>query len=154
GLGFLGTIVGTREFDSAKLWGDFATVLFATSFMQSFFDLTVEEALVKYGFRYSTREDWGRLRRLFRSALGFKLAGSALGALGLVVFALLGPDRLEVPLLLAAGIPLGQSLEGLAGSVLFLRSRYDVRSFFLAWSMLLRLVGIGVGARYGVAEAV
>jgi hypothetical protein len=38
-------------------------------------------------------------------------------------------------LLLAAGIPLGYSLEGLAGSVLYLRSRYDLRAVLLAWSM-------------------
>ena len=153
-LGFLGTIVATRELHSTSRFGDYATVVFATGLLQSFFDLTVEEALVKYGFRFSTREDWGRLRRLYGTALWFKVTGSVLGALGLVAFSQLAPSRLEVPLLLAAGIPLGQSLEGLAGSLLYLRSRYDLRSFFLAWSMALRLAGIAVGAHYGVAEAI
>jgi O-antigen/teichoic acid export membrane protein len=153
-LGYLGTVAATRELHSARTFGDFATVVYATSFLQSFFDLTVEEALIKYGFRYVTQEDWGRLRRLFASTLGFKATGSALGAIGLLVFALLAPSRLQTPLLLAAGIPLGQSLEGLAGSVLYLRSRYDVRSAFLMWSMVLRLVGIVVGAHYGLNEAV
>jgi O-antigen/teichoic acid export membrane protein len=152
-LGFVGTVVATHEFKLGA-FGDYATVIFATSFLQSFFDLTVEEALVKYGFRYSTREDWGRFRRLFSSALRFKLAGSAIGALGLVVFSQLAPHRLEIPLLLAAGIPLGQSLEGLAGTMLYLRGRYDIRSLLLTWSMVLRLGGIAVGAHYGVAEAV
>ena len=55
-------------------------------------------------------------------------------------------------MLLAAGIPLGQSLEGLAGSMLYLRSRYDIRSLLLAWSMALRLAGIAVGAHYGVSQ--
>ena len=109
---------------------------------------------MKYGFRYSTREDWGRFRRLFSSALRFKLAGSLVGALGLVVFSQLAPHRLEVPCLLAAGIPLGQSLEGLAGSMLYLRGRYDIRSLLLAWSMALRLAGIAVGAHFGLAEAI
>ena len=153
-LGFLATVVATREFHSTRVFGDYATVIFATGFFQSFFDLTVEEALVKYGFRYATREDWGRLRGLFASAFGFKLVGSALGALGLVVFAFVAPSRLQTPLLLAAGIPLGQSLEGLAGSALYLRSRYDIRSLFLAWSMGLRLAGVAVGAHYGLVEAV
>ena len=40
---------------------------------------TVEEALVKWGFRYVTREDWGRLRRLFQSAFVFKLVGAGIG---------------------------------------------------------------------------
>jgi O-antigen/teichoic acid export membrane protein len=153
-LGFLGTVVATQEFNSTRVFGDYATVIFATSFLQSLFDLTVEEALVKYGFRYSTREDWGRFRRLFSSALRFKLAGSLVGALGLVVFSQIAPHRLEVPCLLAAGIPLGQSLEGLAGSMLYLRGRYDIRSLLLAWSMALRLAGIAVGAHFGLAEAI
>jgi O-antigen/teichoic acid export membrane protein len=153
-LGFLGTVVATREFHSPRVFGDYATVLFATAFLQGFFDLTVEEALVKYGFRYVTRGDWGRLRRLFHSALRIKLVGSTVGALGLVVFSQVAPPRLEIPCLIAAGIPLGQSLEGLAGSMLYLRSRYDLRSLLLVWSMALRLVGIAIGARYGVAEAI
>ena len=52
-------------------------------------------------------------------------------------------------MLLAAGIPLGQSLEGLAGSMLYLRGRYDIRSLLLTWSMALRLAGIAVGAHFG-----
>jgi O-antigen/teichoic acid export membrane protein len=153
-LGFVATVVAARELHTRGRFGDYATVLFATAFFQSFFDLTVEEALVKYGFRYSTREAWGRLRELFASALGFKLVGSGLGALGLVVFALFSPARLHVPLLLAAGIPLGQSLEGLAGSVLYLHSRYDLRSLLLAWSMGLRLAGVALGAHYGLSQAI
>ncbi len=153
-LGFLGTVVATRELASTQAFGDFATVIFATGFLQAFFDLTVEEAVIKYGFRYATREDWGRLRRLFHAALAFKVTGAALGAAALVAFAFLGPSRLQVPLLVAAGIPLGQSLEGLAGTALYLRSRYDIRSAFLAWSMALRLAGIAVGAHYGLVEAV
>jgi O-antigen/teichoic acid export membrane protein len=152
-LGFLGTVVATREL-SLRTVGDYATVLFATSFLQSFFDLTVEEVLVKYGFRYSTREDWARFRRLFGRAMRFKLAGSVVGALGLVVFSQVAPHRLELPLLLAAGIPLGQSLEGLAGSMLYLRGRYDIRSLLLAWSMVLRLAGIAVGAHFGLSQAI
>jgi O-antigen/teichoic acid export membrane protein len=152
-LGFLGTVIATREL-SLPVFGDYATVLYATSLLQSFFDLTVEEALVKYGFRFSTREDWGRFRRLFSSALRFKLAGSLAGALGLVIFSQLAPHRLEIPCLLAAGIPLGQSLEGLAGTMLYLRGRYDIRSFLLTWSMGLRLTGIAVGAHFGLAEAI
>jgi O-antigen/teichoic acid export membrane protein len=153
-LGFLGTVVATREFHSAETFGDYATVIFATGFLQSFFDLTVEEALVKYGFRYSTRGDWGRFRRLFADAARVKLVGSALGAAALVVFSQLAPARLEVPLLLAAGIPLGQAFEGLAGSMLFVRSRYDIRSIFLTWSMALRLAGIAIGAHFGLKEAI
>ena len=152
-LGFLATVIAARELLPSR-FGDYAGVIVATGFLQSFFDLTVEEALVKYGFRYSTREDWGRFRRLFASALLFKLAGSVLAAAGLVVFSQVAAHRLEVPLLIAAPIPLAQSLEGFAGSMLYLRSRYDIRSILLGWSMALRLAGVAVGARYGVAQAI
>jgi len=153
-LGFLATIVAGRELSGLRSFGDYSTVIFATGFFQALFDLTVEEAVVKYGFRYVAREDWGRLRRLFQSALGFKGLGSALGGVGLVVFGFVGPHRLETALFVAAAIPLGQSLEGLAGTSLYLRGRYDIRSAFLTWSMVLRLVGVGVGAHYGLVPAV
>jgi O-antigen/teichoic acid export membrane protein len=152
-VGFLGTVAATRELHK-HAFGDFSTVLFATSFLQALFDLTVEEALIKYGFRYVAREDWGRLRRLFSRGLLVKVTGSSIGAAALVVFGLVGPSRLMVPLLVAAGIPLGYSLEGLAGSALFLRGRYDIRSLFLVWSMSLRLAGILVGAHFGLVWAV
>ena len=153
-FGLLGTVAATRELHSLRAFGDYSTVIFATGFLQAFFDLTAEEALVKYGFRYVTREDWGRLSRLFSSGLRVKLAGSLVGGLALLAFAAVAPSRLTVPLLLAAGIPLGQSLEGLAGIPLYLHGRYDVRAAFQAWSMLLRFSGILVGAHFGVAQAV
>jgi O-antigen/teichoic acid export membrane protein len=153
-LGFLATIIATRELHSARRFGDYATVLFAVGLLQGFFDVTVEEAVVKYGFRYVTREDWGRLARLLRIGAGLKVLGGACGAVGLLVFALVGPSRLAGALAAGALIPLVQSLDGLAGTLLFLRSRYDIRSFFLSWSMLLRLGGIAIGAHFGVTQAI
>ena len=153
-FGIAGTIAASRELPSTEAFGAYATVIFATSFLQSFFDLTAEEALVKYGFRYLTREDFGRLRGLFAGGLWVKLGGSALGAAGLLVFAAVASPGLRVPLLFAAGIPLGQSLEGFAGIPLYLHGRYDIRAGFQSWSMLLRLAGILVGAHYGVAQAI
>jgi len=153
-LGFMATVVASRVFPSSRTFGDYTTVIYATSLFQSFFDLTVEEALVKYGFRYVTREDWGRLRGLYRGAFWFKVAGSIAGGAGLIVFAAFAPSRLRDALLVAAAIPLAQSLEGFAGTTLFLRSRYDIRAGFLAWSMALRLAGVAVGAHYGLTQAV
>jgi O-antigen/teichoic acid export membrane protein len=153
-LGFLGTVVAARTF-SKDVFGLFAIVLAATAFFQSLLDLTVEEAVIKYGFRYSTQERWGRFRRLFLRALQLKVVGALLGGVGLLVLAPLsgavfGDGRLRTPLVIAASIPLGQSLEGLAGTALFLRSRYDVRSAFLAVSMALRLTAIWLAAPHGL----
>src|SRR3989440_11323229 len=85
-LGFLGTIVAAHVF-STRTFGLYAIVLAAAGFFQSFLDLTVEEALIKFGFRYQTREDWGRLRRLFSRALIFKLVGALLAAGALLLLA-------------------------------------------------------------------
>jgi O-antigen/teichoic acid export membrane protein len=158
GLGFLGTVVAARTF-SKDVFGLFTLVLVATNFFQSLFDLTVEEALVKYGFRYTTREDWGRLRRLYRVGLLFKLCGAGIAGLALLVVApfaeqIFGDARLTTPLIVASVLPLLASVEGFAGAVLFLRSRYDIRSGFLSVSMALRLAGIAIGAQLGLVQAV
>jgi O-antigen/teichoic acid export membrane protein len=153
-LGFLATVVVTRELHSAQLFGDYATVVFAVALLQGFFDLTVEEAVVKYGFRYVAREEWGKLRRLVTAAGVFKLVGGVVGCLALLAFAVVGPSRLAAALAFGSLIPLVQSPEGLAGAMLYLRGRYDIRSLLLVWSMALRLAGVAVGANYGVAEAI
>jgi O-antigen/teichoic acid export membrane protein len=157
-FGFLGTLVAAREL-GPHAFGLFAIVVAATSFFQTLLDLTAEEALVKYGYRYATGEDWGKLRRLFNRALVLKLLGGLLAALALVIaspFAdgLFGGHGLQTPMLLAALVPLVQSPEGVGSSALMVRGRYDVRAAYLAFSMALRLAGLAAGARYGVTEAV
>ncbi|MGH3104843.1 MAG: lipopolysaccharide biosynthesis protein [Gaiellaceae bacterium] len=157
-LGFLATIVAARTLGLER-FGVFALVMAATGFFQTLLDLTVEEAVTKYGFRYSTAEDWGRLRRLFARALTFKGAGAVLAGLALLALAplagsLFGADGMAAPLAVAALLPLVQAPEGLAGTAIILRGRYDIRSVFLALSMALRLAAIAIGARYGVTEVI
>src|SRR5215210_9183157 len=152
-LGFLTTVVATRELGTHD-YARFAAVLAATGFFQLLLDLTVEEALVKYGFRYTERESWGRLRRLFEVALGFKLVGGLLAGVALLALApaagaIWSTDDVLVPMLLAAAIPLLQAPEGVAAAALILRGRYDVRAAFLAVSMGARLVGLAIGCRSG-----
>jgi O-antigen/teichoic acid export membrane protein len=153
-LGFLGTVVAAHLFSRDTL-GRYALVLAATGFFQSLLDLTIEEALIKFGFRYVTREDWGRLRRLFASALGIKLAGGVAATVVLLALApashaLLHKSGLEAPLLVGSLLPLVQSLENVGGVAIILRGRYDVRSFFLFVSMALRLTAIAIAASHGL----
>ena len=157
-IGFLGSIVAFRELGTVD-FGRLALVLAATGFFQLFADLTVEEAVVKYGFRYAAREDWGRFRRVFRVGLDLKLAGGVLGAVGIVVLAPLShliwnAHGLFWPMLLAALLPPAQAPEGLASAALIVRRRYDVRAAFLIVSMALRLAAFAVGAAFGVLETV
>src|SRR5213076_77374 len=136
-LGFGATVVALHVF-STETFGRYALVLAATAFAQSLLDLTVEEALVKFGFRFVTREDWGRLRRLFAGAIVFKLVGGVLAT----------------PLLIGAFIPLAQCTENVGGVAIVLRGRYDVRAFFLFVSMALRLAAIAVAASHGLATTI
>jgi len=157
-LGFLATIVAARVL-GVRDFGLFAIVIAATGFFQVLLDLTVEEAVTKYGFRYTTAEEWGRLHRLVRRALAFKGIGAVLAGLALVALAPLGDvlfdsSALTAPLLIAALLPLAQAPEGLAGTVLILRGRYDVRSAFLALSMALRLTAVAIGTQFGVSETI
>ena len=157
-LGFASTIVATRELGVDR-YARFAAVVAAMAFFQQLLDLTIEEALVKYGFRYIEAKRWGRLRRLFEVAIGFKLLGGALASLLLVALApfarsLWGAGGVFVPMLIAATITIAQAPENVAASAIILRGRYDVRGGFLALSMALRLVGIAIGSVFGLDGAV
>ena len=157
-LGFFGTVIAAHAF-TTRILGLYAIVIAATGFFQTLLDLTIEEALVKYGFRFQEREDWGRLRRLFGRALQLKLAGGVLAgvfllALAPAAHALFGDDRLLKPLLIAAALPLVQAPENVGGVALILRGRYDIRAFFLFLSMALRLGAIAIGTRYGLTQTI
>lgn len=157
-LGFLGTVIVAHAF-STRLLGLYAIVIAATGFFQTLLDLTIEEALVKYGFRFQERADWGRLRRLFTRALQVKLAGGLVAAVCLLAVApaahaLFGDGRLLKPMLIAAALPLVQAPENVGGVSLILRGRYDIRAFFLFLSMALRLGAIALGTRYGLTQTI
>ncbi len=155
--GIAGTIVAARVLGLSD-FGVFATALAAVGFFQTLLDLTVEESLTKYGFRYVAAQDWGRLRRLFRQMLLLKLAGGALATVILVALApfadgLFGAEGVEQALLAAALLPLVQSSENVASTTLLLHSRYDLRGVYQAGSAGLRLVAIVIAAPLGVTEA-
>ncbi len=156
-LGIAGTLVAANVLGITD-FGRLALVLATVALFQLLLDLTSEEALVKYGFRYVEVQDWGRFRRLFELAFGLKsasalLAGLLICAIAPLTDALYDVD-LTVPLLVASPLPLLYSFEGTAAAALLLRGRYDVRAFFLFVSMALRLVAIAIGAQYGVTETV
>jgi O-antigen/teichoic acid export membrane protein len=157
-LGVLGTLVAANILGPTD-FGRFAVVVATTALFQLLLDLTSEEALVKYGFRYSERGDWGRFRRLLGLACAFKTGGAVVAGLAVLGMApladeLFGADGLALPLVLAAALPLLQSSEGIAAAALVLRTRYDIRAWFLLVSMALRLVAIVIAAPHGVTATV
>jgi O-antigen/teichoic acid export membrane protein len=155
-LGVLGTVVAARVLGKFE-FGRLAVVLAAVSFFQVALDLTLEEAVVKFGFRYRAQQAWGKLRRLYRVGVTAKAVGGLLGAALLVVLApfasdIFGARDLQTPLLVGALLPLVQSPEAVAGTALLLHGRYDLRAWFLALSMALRLCAFVIGTQYGVTE--
>ncbi len=155
--GIVGTIVAARVLGRDD-FGVFATALVVVGFFQILLDLTVEESLTKYGFRYVTGQDWGRVRRLFRQALKLKIVGGALATLLVVAISpfaneVFDADGVQQALLAAALLPLVQSSENVGATALLLHSRYDLRSVYQAGSAALRLVAIVVAAPLGVTEA-
>lgn len=155
-FGILATVVAARVL-GIREFGLYATVMVATGFFQTMLDLTVEESLMKYGFRYSTAGDWGRLRRLFVRALQIKLAGGVLAGVALLALAPLADTvfdshGLAWPLVIAAALPLVQAPENVAGTAILLRGRYDLRSTMQALSMALRLAAIAIGTQFGLTE--
>jgi O-antigen/teichoic acid export membrane protein len=156
-FGILGTIVAARVLGLDE-FGVFATALAAVGFFQTLLDLTVEESLTKYGFRYVEGGDWGRLRRLFRQMLLLKLAGGAIATAILVLLApfadeLFGADGVSSALLAAALLPLVQSSENVFATAFLLHGRYDVRGAYQAGSAGLRLAAIAIAAPHGVTAA-
>jgi O-antigen/teichoic acid export membrane protein len=156
--GILGTLIAVRVLGPAQ-FGLLSLALATAGFVQLLLDTTVEEAVVKYGFRYAATEDWGRLRGLFRTGLLVKWGGGAAATviiLLLVPFtdAIFGQPSLKWPLVVAAFIPIAQAPEGIAGASLIIAGRYDVRAIVGGLAMTLRLVGIAIGVQYGVTWAV
>jgi O-antigen/teichoic acid export membrane protein len=156
-LGILGSVVAMRVLEPFD-FGRLTLVLATVGLFQLMLDLTSDEALVKYGFRYSERGDWARFGRLLRVALAAKsgsavLAGLLIMATAPLTDALFDVDLAE-PLLIASVLPLLYSFESTAASMLVLRGRYDVRAWFLTVTMAVRLVAIVLGAPHGVTATV
>jgi O-antigen/teichoic acid export membrane protein len=157
-LGILGTVVATRVL-GLEDFGLYATALAAVGFFQVLLDLTVEEPLTKFGFRYVVAQEWGKLRLLFTRALQLKAAGGVLAALALaavapVADAVFGAEGLTTAILVGSLLPLVQAPENVGATALLLHGRYDLRGAYQAFAMLLRLVGIAIGAQYGVTETI
>jgi O-antigen/teichoic acid export membrane protein len=157
-LGFLATVVATRVL-GLESYGIYATALVTVGFFQVLLDLTVEEPLTKFGFRYVVGEEWGKLRRLFVRALQLKAAGGVLAALALVALApfaeaIFGSDELTSALLVGSLLPLVQATENVGATALLLHGRYDLRGAYQTFAMLLRLGAVVIGAPNGVTATI
>jgi O-antigen/teichoic acid export membrane protein len=157
-IGLLGGLVAARELHPSG-YGLYSLAVFGAGFFQVLLDLTVEEAMIKYGFRYTTIESWGRLRRLYRRSMALKTAGAAIASVALLIVApfadaLFNGHGLRDPFLLAALLPLSFIPEAPAGAALVLDGRYERRAAFNFLTAALRAAGLVSGAHFGVTEAI
>jgi O-antigen/teichoic acid export membrane protein len=158
-LGVIGTLVVFRVLGPYDA-GRFSIVIGVVQFLSLLIELTADEALVKYGFRYATQQDWGRFHRAVRVTFTVEAVTSI--AAGILIAALApfagsffsDAGGLTAAFLVAAPIPWLQSTESMASVPLILRGRYDIRGFFLTFGMALRLIGLVVGAPHGVTAAI
>ena len=157
-LPVLAGVVAARHLGPAR-YGLLTLAVAAAGFLQLLLDLTVEEAMIKYGFRYSTSGHWGRLRRLYRRAvelktLGAIVAGAVVALLAPFADAIFNSHGLRDPFLLSALLPITYIPEAPAGAALVLTGRYDVRAAYSLLTAGLRAAGLVVGAQHGVTTAV
>ncbi|HWB23580.1 MAG TPA: hypothetical protein VG652_11925 [Gaiellaceae bacterium] len=158
-LGIAGSLIVFRVLKPHDA-GRYSIVIGAVSFFSLLVDLTSDEALVKYGFRYAAQEDWGRFHQVVRLTFSFEFAASLVASALIAAVAPFmgsifnGGDGLLVPMLIATLLPPLQAIESMGAAALTLRSRYDIRSAFLTFSMALRLVGLAIGTHYGVTQAI
>jgi O-antigen/teichoic acid export membrane protein len=140
--------------------GRYTVVFAAVAFFDQLLELTSDEALIKFGFRYTAAGQWGRFHRLVRQTFLFEVTaslatGGLIAAFAFVAGSLLhGADGLRAAFLIAAVLPTLQSIESMGAAALALQGRYDVRGLLLVYSMTLRLIGLTIGAERGVTAAV
>lgn len=157
-LGILGSIVVLRILGPPAA-GRFSLAIGTAAFFQLLLELTGDEALVKYGFRYAAQEDWGRFHRLVRLTFGLEAAAALVATVIVVLLApfsdaLFNTSGMLEPMLLAAALPLLQAAESMGAATLILRSRYDIRGGLLTLATGLRLVAIVIAAPHGVNATV
>jgi O-antigen/teichoic acid export membrane protein len=156
-LGIVGSIVALRVLrpDGA---GRFSIAVGTAAFFQLLLELTSDEALIKFGFRYVEHEEWGRFQRLVRLMFRFEFFASLAASVLVAVVGFLSPTlfhaNLLEPMLFAALLPPLQAIESMAAAALVLRRRYVARGLFLTFSMGLRLLAIVIGSHYGVTATV
>src|SRR5581483_5894381 len=141
-IGLFGGLVAARELHPSR-YGLYSLAVFGAGFFQVLLDLTVEEAMIKYGFRYTTIESWGRLRRLYRRSMVLKSAGAAFASVALLIVApfadeLFNGHGLRDPFLLAALLPISFIPEAPAGAARVLDGRYERRAAFNFLTAALR----------------
>jgi O-antigen/teichoic acid export membrane protein len=158
-LGVVASLVVLRVLGPVRA-GRFTIVIGAADFLALIVWLTSDDALVKYGFRYAAANDWGRFHRLVRVAFTCEFAASLVATMLTIAIApfadsiFKGGAGLEKPLLVASILPPLQALESISAATLILAGRYDLRGAWLTLSMGLRLVGIAIGAQWGVTATV
>jgi O-antigen/teichoic acid export membrane protein len=136
-------------------YGSVVLAIAVVTLVTTLLDLSLEQAVVHYGYRAITAKDFGALRSLLRVAFAVDLGvGVAVGALILGLAGplsdLLGSGEADASLVrIAVAISFVQTVDGTTGAVLLLAGRRELRAWAVFGTSVLRLIGVlwavGVG---------
>ncbi len=157
-LGFLGTVIAARSLGPHG-FGLLAIVLAAQGFFQLFLDFSVGDAVIKYGVRYVTAGEWGKLRRLLGLALRVQVLGALAGGVAILALApasqtVFGQSGLALPLAVSALVPLAAFPTGVSNAIMILRGRYEYHGLLTMITMTGRLTAMAVGSQISVLATV
>jgi O-antigen/teichoic acid export membrane protein len=144
-------------------YGSVVVAIAVVTLIATLLDLTLEGAVVHYGYRALAAKDFGGLRSLLRVAFAVDLGvGVAVGALILGLAGplsdLLGNGEADATLVrIAVAITWAQTVDGTTGAVLLLAGRRELRAWVVFGTSVLRLIGVvwavGVGGPQEVLVA-
>jgi O-antigen/teichoic acid export membrane protein len=144
-------------------YGSVVVAIAVVTLIATLLDLSLEQAVVHYGYRAITAKDFGGLRSLLRVAFAVDL-GVGVGV-GVLILSLAGPlsdllgnGEADASLVrIAVAITCAQTVDGTTGAVMLLAGRRELRAWVVFGTSVLRLVGVvwavGVGGPQEVLVA-
>ena len=161
GFGFFTTVLVGRALGPVNL-GLLALATITVASIATFLDFSLEEAVVHHGARLITEGRPGDVRALLRASL--RLDAAVGGVVFAAIMLLAGPianavSDGQLPALLirlAAVDVLAATVNGTTGAALMLGGRAELRTWSMAWTMLVRLIAVVVAVHVfsGGAKAV
>jgi len=144
--GLVSAVVTARTLGPAS-YGILTLVLTYEMVVGKLVSFNAWQAIIKFGSEATLADDWPALRQLLKFSLGLDLSSAAVGtilaiALSGPIIALLGWDTSIRSLLLLYSFLILFNLSGTAIGTLRLFDRFDLLSYSVVFSALVRLAGV------------
>jgi O-antigen/teichoic acid export membrane protein len=158
GITVLSTLIAARGLGPIE-YGELVLALALATLVGMLLDLTLDEAVVRLGYRSLAEDRLGDLRTMLRTALGIDVvvgvAVFAVIALGAPLLTVLGGGEVDAALVRLAGLGvLAATLDGTTTGVLLLAGRPELRGWAVLAVGLTRLVAVLAALELGGQSAV